>query len=155
MLAHLNSVEVSVDGQEHPHSARNKSSAASLYNLTMDPKEKYDITFNGAMSFRLESSSPGKYAGQTTVGFCRSFPALIDFDKSLSNIRTSAASPAEPRPTCGPICRTRRIRYRLWIRTSRHASAARAASRISFRNIKRAAPKGLPAKPALSPESDP
>ena len=33
----LKSVEVSVDGQEHPRSARNKSSAASLYNLTMDP----------------------------------------------------------------------------------------------------------------------
>lgn len=122
----LKSVEVSVDGQEHPRSARNKSSAASLYNLTMDPYEKYDMTFNGAMSYRLASSSPGKYAGQTTVGFCRSFPALIDFDKSLSNIRTSAASPAEPRPTCGPICRIRRTQCRRWIPSSRHALVAAA-----------------------------
>jgi hypothetical protein len=32
----------------------------ALYNLTMDPYEKYDMTFNGAMSYRLASSSPGK-----------------------------------------------------------------------------------------------
>ena len=30
---------------------------------TMDPFEKYDMTFNGAVSYRLASSSPGKYAG--------------------------------------------------------------------------------------------
>jgi hypothetical protein len=34
----------------------------SLYNLTMDPYEKYDMTFHGAMSYRL-SSSPGKHSG--------------------------------------------------------------------------------------------
>ena len=36
----------------------------ALYNLTMDPYEKYDMTFNGAVSYRLASSSPGKYSGQ-------------------------------------------------------------------------------------------
>ena len=35
----------------------------ALYNLTMDPYEKYDMTFNGAVSYRLASSSPGKYCG--------------------------------------------------------------------------------------------
>ena len=34
-----------------------------VYNLTMDPFEKYDMTFNGAMSTRLLTTSPGKYAG--------------------------------------------------------------------------------------------
>ena len=47
-------------------------------------------------------------------------PAGVD---RSSNIRTSGASLAEPRPTCGPICRTRRTRFRRWIRTSRHTSA--------------------------------
>ena len=36
----------------------------AMYNLTMDPYEKYDMTFNGAADTRVLSSSPGKYAGQ-------------------------------------------------------------------------------------------
>ena len=36
----------------------------AVYNLTMDPYEKYDMAFNGAVSYRLASTSPGKYAGQ-------------------------------------------------------------------------------------------
>ena len=35
-----------------------------LYNLTMDPYEKYDMIFNGAMSTRMSTTSPGTYAGQ-------------------------------------------------------------------------------------------
>lgn len=83
----------------------------------MDPYEKYDITFNGAMSYRLASSSPGKYAGQTTVGFCRSFPALIDFDKSIikypnirrfpggasTDLRPNLQDPSNPVPAMDPL----------------------------------------------------
>src|SRR5262245_49732113 len=39
-------------------------SIGSLYNLTMDPFEKYDMVFNGAMSSRMPKSSPGQYAGE-------------------------------------------------------------------------------------------
>ena len=35
----------------------------STYNLTMDPYEKYDMTFNGAVATRNPTSSPGRYAG--------------------------------------------------------------------------------------------
>ena len=43
---------------------QNLGGIGALYNLTMDPYEKYDMTFNGAVSYRLASSSPGKYSGQ-------------------------------------------------------------------------------------------
>ncbi len=56
----------------------------ALYNLTMDPYEKYDMIFNGAAPTRVLSSSPGKYAGQDN-GWVGSiiFPVMIDFDKSI------------------------------------------------------------------------
>ncbi len=62
----------------------NLGSIGATYNLTMDPYEKYDMTFNGAAPYRVLSSSPGKYAGQDNgwvvalVG-----PVMIDFDKSI------------------------------------------------------------------------
>jgi hypothetical protein len=34
-----------------------------LYNLTMDPYEKYDMVFNGAAPSRVLTSSPGKLLG--------------------------------------------------------------------------------------------
>ena len=77
----------------------------------MDPYEKYDMAFNGAMSYRLASTSPGKYAGQDN-GWIFSLiqPVLIDFDKSIikyPNIRrfpwrslerpaAQSAGPVEP-----------------------------------------------------------
>ena len=36
----------------------------ATYNLTMDPYEKYDMTFNGAAPVSVQQASPGKYAGQ-------------------------------------------------------------------------------------------
>ena len=36
----------------------------ALYNLTMDPYEKYDMIFNGAAPMRVMTSSPGRYAGE-------------------------------------------------------------------------------------------
>jgi hypothetical protein len=69
--------------------------------LQQDPYEKFDMTFNGAISYRLASSSPGRYAGQDNGwALALIYPALIDFAKSISNIQASAASPVRHRMTC-------------------------------------------------------
>lgn len=62
----------------------NLGAIGALYNLTMDPYEKYDMTFNGAAPYRVLSSSPGKYAGQDN-GWVLALiaPVMIDFDKSV------------------------------------------------------------------------
>jgi len=56
----------------------------SIYNLTMDPFEKYDMTFNGAVATRLPTTSPGRYSGYDN-GWALSLldPVLVDFDKSI------------------------------------------------------------------------
>ena len=65
-------------------SEANLGSIGALYNLTMDPYEKYDMIFNGAAPTRVLSSSPGKYAGQDN-GWALSliYPVIVDFDKSI------------------------------------------------------------------------
>lgn len=62
----------------------NLGAIGALYNLTMDPYEKYDMTFNGAAPYRVLSSSPGKYAGQDN-GWVLSLisPVILAFDKSI------------------------------------------------------------------------
>ena len=62
----------------------NLGSIGALYNLTMDPYEKYDMIFNGAAPMRVLSSSPGKYSGEDN-GWVLSlvYPVLIEFDKSI------------------------------------------------------------------------
>ncbi len=56
----------------------------SCYNLTMDPYEKYDMTFNGAVSTRMPTTSPGRYAGYDN-GWILSlmYVPLMEFDKSI------------------------------------------------------------------------
>ncbi len=56
----------------------------SYYNLTMDPFEKYDMTFNGAVSTRMPTTSPGRYAGYDNgwVISLLSVP-IMEFDKSI------------------------------------------------------------------------
>ena len=56
----------------------------SIYCLTMDPYEKYDMTFNGAVSTRLPTTSPGRYAGYDNgwVASLISMPQM-EFDKSI------------------------------------------------------------------------
>jgi hypothetical protein len=65
-------------------SEANLGSIGALYNLTMDPYEKYDMIFNGAAPYRVLSASPGKYAGEDN-GWVLSliYPVIIDFDKSI------------------------------------------------------------------------
>jgi arylsulfatase len=59
-------------------------SIGALYNLTMDPYEKYDMIFNGAAPARVLTSSPGKYSGEDN-GWVLAlvYPVIIDFDKSI------------------------------------------------------------------------
>jgi arylsulfatase len=63
---------------------QNLGSIGSLYCLTLDPFEKYDMVFNGAVPSRLPKSSPGQYAGMDN-GWALSliYPVIIDFDKSI------------------------------------------------------------------------
>jgi arylsulfatase A-like enzyme len=65
-------------------SEQNLGAIGAAYNLTMDPFEKYDMTFNGAVAARLPQPSAGKYAGQDN-GWVLAliYPALIEFDKSI------------------------------------------------------------------------
>jgi arylsulfatase len=89
----------------------------ALYNLTMDPYEKYDMTFNGAASTRVLSTSPGKYSGQDNAwALALLYQPLIEFDKSIvkyPNIRRSPGGasndlvpnlkdPANPVPYANP-----------------------------------------------------
>jgi len=62
----------------------NLGAIGALYNLTMDPYEKYDMIFNGAQAMRVLSSSPGKYAGQDN-GWAAALvaPVILAFDQSI------------------------------------------------------------------------
>jgi arylsulfatase A-like enzyme len=63
---------------------QNLGAIGSTYNLTMDPFEKYDMTFNGAVSTRTPTTSPGRYAGYDN-GWVLSLIAvpIVEFDKSV------------------------------------------------------------------------
>ncbi|UGX89947.1 arylsulfatase [Bradyrhizobium barranii subsp. barranii] len=63
---------------------QNLGAIGSVYNLTMDPFEKYDMVFNGAMSARMPLQSPGKYTGQDN-GWVLAliFPVVMEFNKSI------------------------------------------------------------------------
>ena len=62
----------------------NLGAIGAMYNLTMDPYEKYDMTFNGAAPARVLTTSPGRYAGQDN-GWVLALiePVILDFDKSI------------------------------------------------------------------------
>jgi arylsulfatase A-like enzyme len=62
----------------------NLGSIGATYNLTMDPYEKYDMTFNGAAPARVLTTSPGRYAGQDN-GWVLALiePVILDFDKTV------------------------------------------------------------------------
>jgi arylsulfatase len=62
----------------------NLGAIGSTYNLTMDPYEKYDMMFNGAVSNRNPTTSPGRYAGMDN-GWVFSLVdiPLTEFNKSI------------------------------------------------------------------------
>jgi len=62
----------------------NLGAIGATYNLTMDPYEKYDMTFNGAAPARVLTTSPGRYTGQDN-GWVLALiePVILDFDKSI------------------------------------------------------------------------
>jgi arylsulfatase len=66
----------------------------AIYNLTMDPYEKYDMTFNGAMAAHQPQNSQGKYAGMDN-GWALSLlqPVLMEFDKSIVDFPNIKRSP--------------------------------------------------------------
>ncbi len=96
---------------------QNLGAIGSTYNLTMDPYEKYDLTFPGAVSTRLGTTSPGRYLGQDN-GWVLSlvYPVLIDFNKSIikypsiarfpggasDDLRPNLQNPANPVPAMDP-----------------------------------------------------
>lgn len=63
---------------------QNLGSIGATYNLTMDPYEKYDMTFNGAAPMRVMTTSPGRYAGQDN-GWVLALiePVIAEFDKTI------------------------------------------------------------------------
>jgi hypothetical protein len=63
---------------------QNLGAIGAVYNLTMDPFEKYDMAFNGAVATSLPQPSPGKYAGQDN-GWVLAliYPVMIEFNKSI------------------------------------------------------------------------
>jgi arylsulfatase A-like enzyme len=62
----------------------NLGSVPAVYNLTMDPYEKYDMIFNGAAPTRGTTTSPGRYSGEDNGWSAALFSqALLDFDTSI------------------------------------------------------------------------
>jgi arylsulfatase len=63
----------------------NLGSTGALFCLTMDPYEKYDMLFNGAMSTRSATTSPGRYSGQDNGWALSMFaPVIHEFDVSIT-----------------------------------------------------------------------
>jgi arylsulfatase A-like enzyme len=72
----------------------NLGAIGAIYNLTMDPYEKYDMVFNGAAPTRVLSTSPGKYAGEDN-GWALALlePVIVDFDKTIMKFPSIKRSP--------------------------------------------------------------
>lgn len=78
---------------------QNLGATGAIYNLTMDPFEKYDMTFNGAMASRLATASPGKYSGQDNawVGALVA-PIVMEFNQSIVDYPSIRRSPGGASP---------------------------------------------------------
>ena len=74
--------------------SQNVGSIPAVYNLTMDPYEKYDMVFNGAAPMRALSTSPGKYTGQDNGWSAALYSyVLTEFDKSIMKYPSIQRSP--------------------------------------------------------------
>jgi len=73
---------------------QNLGAIGATYNLTMDPFEKYDMTFNGAVASRLPNPSPGNYAGQDNGWLLALiYPVVMQFNKSIVDYPSIKRSP--------------------------------------------------------------
>ena len=69
-------------------------SIPAVYNLTMDPYEKYDMIFNGAAPSRVMTTSPGRYSGEDNGWTAALFSAaLAEFDQSIIKYKSIKRSP--------------------------------------------------------------
>jgi arylsulfatase len=66
----------------------------AVYNLTMDPFEKYDMLMGGAVPARLAQASPGKWTGQDNgwVG-ALIVPVVMEFNKSIVDFPSIKRAP--------------------------------------------------------------
>jgi hypothetical protein len=63
---------------------QNLGAVGALYNLTMDPFEKYDMVFTGSVSTRLATSSPGRWVGRDNSWVAALIvPVVMEFNKSI------------------------------------------------------------------------
>ena len=76
-------------------------SIPAVYNLTMDPFERYDMIFNGAEGeMNGLRTSPGRYAGEDNGWSAALFSAaLVEFDKSVMKYPSIQRFPGVRRPT--------------------------------------------------------
>jgi arylsulfatase A-like enzyme len=96
---------------------QNTGAIPAVYNLTMDPYEKYDMVFNGAQATRAYTNSPGKYAGQDNGWVAALFSqVLVEFDKTImkypnikrfpggasDDLMPNLQNPANPVPALDP-----------------------------------------------------
>ena len=76
-----------MDGQRHLArvGARTLAGPGLVYNLTMDPFEKYDMLFNGAVPARHAPAVAGQIrrSGQRLGRRRCSLPVVMDFNKSI------------------------------------------------------------------------
>ena len=73
---------------------QNPGAIGAVYNLTMDPFEKYDMVFNGAMSTRLATTSPGRWSGQDNGwALALIYPVVMEFNKSIVDYPSIKRSP--------------------------------------------------------------
>jgi hypothetical protein len=96
----------------------NTGAEPSVYNLTMDPFEKYDMLFNGAVGTRSTTTSPGRYAGMDN-GWALSLLSvpLMEFNKTVikypnvkrfpggasDDLVPNLKDPANPLPAIDPL----------------------------------------------------
>ena len=67
----------------------------SLYCLTMDPYEKYDMLFNGAVGMRSTTTSPGRYGGEDNGwGMAMFSPVILEFRDSVTKYPNIKRIPA-------------------------------------------------------------
>ncbi len=96
---------------------QNLGAIGAIYNLTMDPFEKYDMAMPASMSARLPKTSPGSWTGQDNAWVLSLvYPVLIDFNKSImkypsikrfpggasTDLMPNLQNPANPVPAMDP-----------------------------------------------------